>query len=195
MTIAVSGTIPTYADVSDIVEALVHTEGRKYPIPGMDHEDIAQEIRLECLRVLEFYNSDRIGPSPYKFLQTCVRNKIYNMRRGIWVPNNPPCARCPLWDRQNRLCTIDEIGCEKIVQYRDSMATKADLKRPASLEIDVNDNTQESAMDAMLLDQSIRDALPTHLLAPYDALINGLKITSRQKKQIRDIVTNIINHA
>lgn len=195
MTLAASGTTLTYAEISDTVESLVHTEGRRYPIPGMDHEDIAQEIRLECLRVLEFFNPERIGPSPYKYLQTCVRHKIYNMRRGIWVPNNPPCSRCPLWDKHNRLCTIDEVGCDKIVEYRANMAKKADLKRPASLEVDVNDDTQESAMDAILLDNSIRDALPTHLLAPYEDLINGKPIPSRQKKQIREIVTGIINNA
>lgn len=194
MTVATSGT-PTYVDVIDIVEALVNTEGRKYPIPGMDHEDIAQEVRLECLRVLEFYDPERIGPSPYKYLQTCVRNKLYNMRRGIWVPNNPPCARCPLWDRQNRFCTIDEMGCEKIIQYRSSMATKADLKRPSSLEIDVYDDAQENHMEAILLDNSIREALPDHLIASYDALINGRSVTPRQKKQIRDIVTSIVNNA
>jgi hypothetical protein len=75
------------------------------------------------------------------------------------------------------------------------MALKAELKRPASLEVDVNDDTQESTMDAIILDQSIRDTLPKHLLAPYENLINGRKIASRLKKQIRDIVTTIINNA
>jgi len=195
MTVATSGTTPTYADVSDIVEALVNTEGRRYPIPGMDYEDIAQEIRFECFRVLAYFDPNRIGPSSYKYLETCVRNKIYNMRRGIWVPNNPPCARCPMWDRQNRCCSIEEIGCEKIVQYRTNMAKKADLKRPTSLEVDINDHTQESQMDAIILHNSIKDTLPEHLLQPYEALIQGKKITSRHKKQIREIVSSIINNA
>jgi hypothetical protein len=60
--IALSG-LPAYNEISDIVEALVNTEGRRYPIPGMDHEDIAQEIRLECIRVMQHYDASRIGPS------------------------------------------------------------------------------------------------------------------------------------
>lgn len=196
MTFAVScsGT-PTYSDISDIVEALVNTEGRRYPIPGYDHEDIAQEIRMECLRVLPFFDAARIGPSPYKYLQTCVRNFLYNMRRGIWVPNNPPCVRCPLWDRIRRTCTIEEVGCEKIVQYRENMAAKADLRKPTSLEDDVLDNCQDEETEAMLLDTSIRDALQPRLIPYYNKMIVGDKIPARIKREIRLIVTEIINNA
>ena len=195
MTFAVASGAPTYSDISDIVEALTNIEGRRYPIPGYDHDDIAQEIRMECLRVLPYFDSSRIGPSPYKYLQTCVRNFLYNMRRGIWVPNNPPCVRCPLWDRIRRTCTIQEIGCEKIVQYRENMAAKADLRRPSSLEEEVLDNYQDDHSEAMLLDHSIRDALTTRLLPFYEKMLVGDKIPVRIKREIRLIVTEIINNA
>ena len=187
--------IPTYEEVSGVIESIVHTEGRKYPIPGQDFEDTAQEIRLECIRVLQFYDSNRIGPSPFKFLQTCIKNFLYNQRRGIWVPNNPPCVRCPLWDRERKTCTIDEIGCDKIIKYRKNMATKADIKCPISLEIDVTDITPEQHMDSILMDQSIRNALPDKLIPYYEKLINGRKIPNNLKTQIREIVTQVINHA
>lgn len=196
MTFAVAASgMPSYANISDIVEALVNTEGRRYPIPGYDHEDIAQEIRTECLRVLPYFDATRIGPSPYKYLQTCVRNFLYNMRRGIWVPNNPPCVRCPLWDRLRRTCTIDEIGCEKIVQYRDNMAAKADLRKPLSLEDDVLDHGQDEQIEAMLLDQSIRNVLAPRLIPFYDKMLLGDKIPARIKREIRLVVTEIINNA
>ena len=192
--VAVSGT-PSYADVSDIVEALVHTEGRKYPIPGLDFEDIAQEIRLECVRVLHFYDADRIGPSPFKYLQTCIRNFLYNQRRGIWVPNNPPCVRCPLWDRVRKTCTIEEVDCEKIVLYRGNMATKAAIRQPSSLSIEVTDHGQEEELQATLLDQSIRQALPENLIVYYEKMIIGDIVPPRVKKAIRDIAMSVINHA
>jgi|SRR6185436_1416775 len=194
LVVCVSGT-PSYSDINDIVEALVYTEGRRYPIPGYDHDDIAQEIRMECLRVLPHFDAARIGPSPYKYLQTCVRNFLYNMRRGIWVPNNPPCVRCPLWDRIRRTCTIDEIGCEKIVQYRENMAAKADLRKPISLEDEVLDNGQDEQTEVMLLDQSIRATLPARLLPYYEKMIIGDKIPARTKREIRLIVLEIINNA
>jgi len=194
LAVAPSGT-PTYDDVAGVIEALVHTEGRKYPIPGMDFEDTAQEIRLECVRVLKFYDPTRIGPSPYKFLQTCVRNFLYNQRRGIWVPNNPPCVRCPLWDKVRKTCTIEEVGCDKIVEYRENMSIKADLKKPSTIESDVLDSIQEAEFEAMLLDQSIRQALPLNLIEYYERMIIGEYIPVRIKHQIRDIVTSIINNA
>ena len=187
--------MPSYNDISDIVEVLIHTEGRRYPIPGYDHEDIAQEIRVECLRVLPFFDMTRIGPSPYKYLQTCVRNFLYNMRRGIWVPNNPPCVRCPLWDRVRRTCTIDEIGCEKIMHYRENMAAKANLRKPSTLEDAVLDHRQHEQIDAIVLDRSIREALPDRLLPFYDKMLVGQKIPARNKREIRLIVTEIINDA
>lgn len=187
--------VPTYTDISDLIEVLVNTEGRRHPIPGLDHDDIAQEIRMECLRVLPYFDEKRIGPSPYKYLQTCVRNFLYNMRRGIWVPNNPPCVRCPLWDRVRRTCTIEEIGCDKIVQYRENMAAKADLCRPMSLENDVLDNHQDEKTEAMLLDQSIRSALLPRLIPFYEKMLAGENIPARTKREIRLIVTGIINNA
>lgn len=192
---SVSSGIPSYADVADVIEALVYKEGRRYPIPGMDLEDIAQEIRLECIRVLQFYDATRIGPSPYKYLQTCVRNFLYNQRRGIWVPNNPPCVRCPLWDKMRKTCTIDEVDCDKIVQYRQNMATKAALRQPNSLEFDVSDDLHEQEMDAIVLDQSIRNALPENLIVYYDRMLLGETVPARAKKQIRDIATGVINDA
>lgn len=186
---------PSYADVADVIEALAYQEGRARPIPGMDFDDIAQEIRMECIRVLHFYDASRIGPSPYKYLQTCVRNFLYNQRRGIWVPNNPPCVRCPLWDKMRKTCTIDEVDCDKIVQYRSNMATKAALRQPNSLAFDVTDNQQEQELDAMVLDQSIRNALPEHLIDYYDKMLIGQKVPARAKKQIRDIATGVINDA
>lgn len=197
MSVSVSGVYspPTYSDVAEIIEALVFTEGRRFPIPGMDFEDTAQEVRMECVRVLEFYDPARIGPSPYKFLQTCVRNFLYNQRRGILVPNNPPCVRCPLWDKIAKTCTINEIGCDKIVFYRENMATKAALKSPMSLDVEITDSIQEQEMDVILLDQSIRSAMPQNLVAYYEKLKLGEAVPARAKKQIRAIATEIINNA
>lgn len=189
-----SGTLK-YEDVANIIEAIINTEGRKKPIPGIDFEDTAQEIRLECIRILPFYEADRIGPSPYKFFQICIKNFLYNQRRGIIIPNNPPCVRCPLWNNINKICLINEVGCQKIIDYRENMATKASLISPHSLDVEILDNCHEDTIDASLLDQSIRECLDSDLLIYYDNLINGKNIPNSIKQQIQLIVTNIINNA
>jgi len=191
--VAASGTL-TYDDLESVIEAIVHTEGRRYPIPGLDHEDIAQEIRMECLRVMKHYDASRIGNSPYKFLQVCIRNFLYNMRRGVYVPNNPPCVRCPLWDKVRKLCVIDEIGCEKIVQYRENMAIKAALRAPASLEVEITDG-EGLDHDAWILDESIKTALPAGYLDYYTAMKEGRhnEVPARIKRQIKAIVREVLD--
>ena len=196
MSFALASGVFGYAELEPVIEAIIHTEGRRYPIPGMERDDIAQEIRLECLRVMQYYDATRIGNSPYKFLQVCVKNFLYNMRRGIYVPNNPPCVRCPLWDKIRKTCVIDEIGCEKIVQYRQSMATKAALRAPASLEVEVTDGEGLDA-DAWMLDESFRAALPPAYLKHYQAMKEGRadEVPPRIKRHIRTIIKDILKDA
>lgn len=187
-------TLP-YQKVSGIIESIVFTEGRKRPHIGNDFDDVAQEIRLTCLKALDSYDATRIGPSPFKYLQTCTKNHLYNMDRGTFVPNNPPCVRCILWDRVNRKCEENEEGCEKILQYRKRMASKAALKNPShNLEDNYNELKVHGDVDSFLLDNSIRQALPKYLLIDYVKLINGSadKVSMRHKSQIRKIVKRLI---
>ena len=196
MSFVLASGIMGYAELQPVIEAIINTEGRRYPIPGMERDDIAQEIRLECLRVMQFYDATRIGNSPYKFLQVCVKNFLYNMRRGIYVPNNPPCVRCPLWDKVRRTCIIDEIGCEKIVQYRNSMATKAALRAPSTLEVDITES-EGLDIDAWTLDDSIHSKLPPAYIKHYHAMKEGRgdEVPARIKRQIRNIVKEVLGDA
>lgn len=194
-------TIPSsplsYEDVEEIVEALVQIEGRRYPIPGLGMEDIGQEIRFECSEVLSSFDPDRIGPNPYKYLQVCVRNRLYNMRRGVYVPNNPPCVRCPLWDKGLKRCKIDEVGCQDIVDYKKRMETKAQLRAPAGLNHDQVCSRTDGRLElaAKLLDQDIRSVLPKNLLPEYVKMItgHGSEVSSRNKQRVREVVRKLLS--
>ena len=187
-----------YHDIEGIVEALVFTEGRRVPIPGMAFEDLAQEIRLECLRVLPTYERQK-SPVPYKYLQVCVRNRLFNMRRGVYVPNNPPCARCSLWDKEFKLCKISEVGCRDIVDYRRSMDKKASLRSPSALNEDASSADIRSVLEleARILDEDIRSQLPRELLPDYIRIISGhgRNVSQRQKRRIRDFVQKMLDDA
>lgn len=203
-----SGTL-SYSDITNIVEALIYTEGRRFVIPGIDFEDIAQEIRLECVRVISDYDPSRIGPVPFKFFQICVRNRLYNMRRGIYVPNNPPCVRCEFWDKNSKSCLINELNCQEIIDYRKGMATKAAIRTPKSLPENKNVNAQDFAgndiidyksgmsIEAKILDEDIRSVLPKSLIPKYEKMISGheAEVSIRDKKRIRLIVKDLIKDA
>jgi hypothetical protein len=201
--LAVSGAV-TYGQITEIVEALVCIKGRSVHIPGFGPEDIAQEIRTECFKAISKYDDTRIGPNPYTFLDRCVHNHLYNMRRGIYVPNNPPCIRCPFWDKANKTCTIDEmdpddrtIPCRKITQYRQNMLTKASLKGPSTLENDPYDNNVSVDSDYIDLHESIREYLPNHLKDSYELMAVGRSdlVTHNHKKQIRELVRIMLDNA
>ncbi len=193
----ISGVL-VYSEVQGVIEAIVHTEATRYTalLPNMNREDVEQEIRLECLRVMSQFDSTRIGDSPYKFFQTCIRNKFYNMRRGIYVPNNPPCSRCHFWNKSTRSCLIEEEGCDKIVTYRKNMAIKASLNAPAAIEACSPSNLQGSIDNGVdfMLDDLIREALPKELTKSYSMLKSGLShlVTQSHKTKIRKIVRGIL---
>jgi hypothetical protein len=196
MQVSASGFLE-FGSYEQTVEAIIHSEGYKNAIPGYSQEDIAQEIRLECWRVMKFYDPQRIGPYPYKFLQVCIKNFLYNMRRGTYVPNNPPCARCPMWDKYAKKCIVNEEGCESIVEYRKKMAIKANLKSPAPIEFEINDNKFELDEGGFVLHESIINKLPENLIPYYKKMINGDKkgIPVKSKKEIRKIVKELLQDA
>lgn len=184
-----------YAQVSGIIEVLVHKETRRLSRFAPDKPDLEQEVRLACIKACQLYDPNRIGPSPYQFLKTCVRNHLYNLSRGKYVPNNPPCSRCPLWDRANKVCIIKEEGCEKIKVYREHMATKAALHKPDNSGHEVLDARQGSDTDeSFMLDASIREVLPPHLVEPYQRMIDGYssEVPAKIKAQVRKIVRNLL---
>lgn len=194
MTIALSGT-PLYEDYVDVVEHLIRTEGRSFLFPGLDRDDIAQEIRVECVRVMNKFDASRIGPSPYKYLKQCVKNFLFNMRRGIYVPNNPPCIRCPYWSKYNKTCLIDEVGCQKIVDYRHNMSRRAAIHNPGVLDAEVLDDSVGANLDAVVLDESIRNMLPESLVNDYGKMSDGRgnEVPSKNKRVIRQIVQELLD--
>lgn len=184
-----------YSQVSGIIEALVYKETRRLARWAPDRPDLEQEVRLACVKACELYDPNRIGPSPYQFLKTCVRNHLYNLSRGKYVPNNPPCSRCPLWDKANKVCIIKEEGCEKIKVYREHMATKAALHKPDNVGHEILDSRMGSHTDeSFILDASIREILPPALLAYYDQMLNGRtsEVPPKIRTQIRKIVRNLL---
>jgi hypothetical protein len=194
MTVAASG-IPIYEDYADVVERLIRTEGRSFLFPGLDQDDIAQEIRVECVRVMNKFDASRIGPSPYKYLKQCVKNFLFNMRRGIYVPNNPPCIRCPYWSKYNKTCLIDEVGCQKIVDYRRNMSRRAAIHNPGTLDSEVLDYSVDASLDAVVLDDSIRDVLPESLVSDYLKMSDGRgsEVSAKNKRAIRQIVQELLD--
>jgi len=173
-----------YESVQDLVETIVSMKKAKYNFPGVDPEDLGQDIRLECWRVLKKHNPHKEGKSLFHFVARCVDNFLYNQFRGIYLDNNPPCLRCPDYIKETKSCAIDEIGCDRIVSYRDRMARKRAIASPLSYNAHLDaDGDQDFTHHASMsvgsltgvtdLDDTIRTDLDEALIPYYEQMLRG----------------------
>lgn len=192
--IRASGTIASEPEISGVIEVIAIQESRMAGRSRMEIDDLQQEIRLACVKALDKFDPTRIGPSPYAFLKRCAKNHLYNLNRGTYVPNNPPCTRCPLWDKVGKKCSVDEEGCDKIVEYRKNMEAKAAIKHPDHLGSYDTVDASNGAVDAFILDSSIRDTLPQSLIQDYNLMLQDRanEVSSRNRSRIRKLVRTLI---
>jgi len=186
----------SYYDIEDIVETIVNMKKRKYNFPGTDPEDLAQDIRLICWESLKKFDSAKLGKSVFHFVARCTDNALYNKFRGVFLDNNPPCLRCPDYIKETKGCKIDEVGCDRIVSYRDRMARKRAIAAPLSYNAHLDSDTESdfthhksmsvgSATGVCDLNNNIRQTLDNDLIPYYDRLIHGDDIPTHYRKMIQ----------
>jgi len=174
-----------YDNAQDLVETIVSMKKAKYNYPGVDAEDLAQDIRLMCWEALEKkFDPNKLGKSVFHFVARVVDNGLYNKFRGIYLDNNPPCLRCPEYIKNTKSCAIEEIGCDRIVAFRDRMSRKRAIASPLSYNAHLDaegdqDFTHHSSMSVGSLtgicdlDDTLRVGLDEVLLPYYDKMLNG----------------------
>ena len=175
----------TYDNAQDLVETIVSMKKTKYNYPGVDPEDLAQDIRLMCWEALEQkFDSAKLGKSVFHFVARVVDNGLYNKFRGVYLDNNPPCLRCPEYIKETKSCAIDEIGCDRIVSYRDRMARKRAIASPLSYNAHLDtegdqDFTHHASMSVGSLtgvcdlDDTLRSELDDVLVPYYEQMLRG----------------------
>lgn len=197
-----------YEDASALVERIVLLKKNKYRFPGVDPEDTAQDIRMICWEALSKFNPSKMGKSLFHFIARCVDNRLYNQHRGIYLDNNPPCLRCPEWNKAQKICEIDEIGCDRIVQYRNRMSQRRAIAAPTSYSaLDDAESVSESKIPASmttasttgvtdLVDQ-FRLAVRDDLRSYYDLMIDGrmAEVPAHIVKQIQAQIREAISKA
>jgi len=189
-----------YHSVSGVIERVVnhYVYVRRTRIPDMDAQDIAQEIRVKCIQALESnqYDPEKSNGSPYNFLHRCIHNHVYNLRRGTWVPNNPPCVRCDCWDKKERKCTaVDgEDDCAKMQKYRDAMRIKASLRTPIGFDKYCTEGRaiEFGSIEELELDDLIINRLPQKLCNEYMKLRRGEAVKNKKKNELKRAILAIL---
>ncbi len=170
---SVSG-IP-YEDASSLVETIVSLKKSKYRFPGVDPEDTAQDIRMICWEALSRFDPSKMGKSVFHFVARCVDNRLYNQFRGVYLDNNPPCLRCPEYNKATKTCEIDEIGCDRIVQYRDRMARRRAIAAPTSY------SSLDEEGEALSEGTRVPHSLTTGSLTGVTDMSDGFRLALREE--------------
>jgi len=187
-----------YSQTSGVIDNIIHHYLiiQRITIPDMDAEDIAQEIRFKCIQALlsPKFDPDKVGTSPYSFLHRVIHNHVYNLKRGVWTVNNPPCVRCEYWDKDVRKCLAQVNHCDKMLAYQDDMQKKAALRTPVGFEKDYVENQafEVSSIDDYILDDHVISRLPENLRSFYIDLKKGLDIPHLIRKELRRRIMRII---
>lgn len=174
----------TYENQVGLVETIVSLKKQKYKFPGVDPEDTAQEIRIICWEAISRFQPAKMGKSVFHFIARCVDNRLYNKYRGVYLDNNPPCIRCPEWDKVHKECMIDEIGCDRIVAYRDRMSRRRAIAAPASYSsLDDSEGSEEHKLPKAMtigsltgvtdMNDQFRLAVREDLRSFYDMMVDG----------------------
>jgi len=191
-----------------MVETIVSMKQKKYNYPGVDPEDLAQDIRLLCFEAIEEkYDPSKVGKSVFHFVARHVDNRLYNKFRGVYLDNNPPCLRCPEYNKKEKSCNIDEVGCSRIVQYRDRMARRRAIDAPLSYhsrpQDDENDdflNNESLSVGSLTgvldLDETLRASIDPDLLDAYTLMSNGSsdQVPAHIRQKVQDSVREILKH-
>jgi len=199
-----SGIYELYQTNQDLIENLVKNKtSRCLNFPGETWNDAAQQIRLICFEALVKFDLKLNTPKVlYGYLAKCVDNRLYNIYRGLYLDNNPPCNRCELWEKTSKTCLVLASGCERIISYKERIKKKRQLYNPQSLGTvfahDDDDTTphifyEDTSNSAWELDMSIRDVLSQELdgddlLYYYDKLKNGDSIPKSKQKRLQELL-------
>ena len=88
-----SGIGLAYELVADDIERLVSMKVGLYSIPHFDRDDIAQEIRMVCVKALAKYDETKNHSTPFHFLARCVDNRLRNSLRKLKIDTGTKAKR------------------------------------------------------------------------------------------------------
>lgn len=127
----------TYEDIEDIVEYLVRTKCYNYSFDCFEPADIAQEIRIICLKALKHFDVNRVEEDKWKnFFGRCVDNGLKNLKRDRYIRTTSPCkSDCELLHGDEHL--NGDLGrvCKKWIKFRKTLQRKINIRHPVPIDL------------------------------------------------------------
>jgi len=190
----------TIEEVGKIIEGIAQTKGRQHQkIAYLDSEDIAQEVRIKCIKSLPRYDPRLSGAKLGTFLTVCAENRIRDIRRSLLYKHNKPCFRCPMWDqdaykRGEHDCVAfrNKMACGKFARHERYVQVKLSANHPISID---EARIEDAPQDANSFDDDfirfIYSNLPEHL----HALFKELEISNFEMKSLKPKARSMLQEA
>lgn len=185
----------TYNDIIDIVEYLVKTKCRNYTFDCFEPDDIAQEIRLICLKSLNHFDSEKVEEEKrVNFFGRCVDNALKNLKRDKYIRYSSPCpGDCELLHGDDE--ELSKI-CKKWFRHQQNLQRKINIKHPVSLELfgELTDSKFEEQIEINDLKKYLIERIDKSLRSALVAIMSGNKksVSIRDRKKVQACVERIL---
>lgn len=180
----------TETQVLAIIENIVDSLACKYRMPGLDRDELAQEIRVFCLEALPRYDGSK-GSLDALLYQHC-RNRLLNLMRDRVRRHDAPCKECamgrPCWDGK---------FCARFEQWQRRNRRKQDLAGALPLDntaerVDAYDHGDADIKDVLrLIDRELDPELRADLLR----MRSGVNVPNSRRQEVEQAVQAILERA
>lgn len=191
-------TKPTYNDIEDIVEYLVRTKCRNYTFECFDKDDIAQEIRMLCLKALPKLDTARPRDKWVNFFGRSVDNGLKNLKRDRYVrasfPDKKRLEGLDSNDQSENAQKLrlkwqkhqENIKCKLAIKHPSSIDGLADLIRNGKLDNELIYNE----LEGYLLEKADED-----IMEPLRLILSGKigEVTKNEKRRVQAFVRKILD--
>jgi len=189
-----------YEDITEIVEYLVRTKSRNYTFDCWTEDDIAQEIRIICFKVLDHFDVKRVKPDKWRnFFGRCVDNGLKNLKRDNYIRSSPPCkGDCGFLHVEERTNADVGIICKRWLRFKRNMRRKIRVLHPIPIDVigdSVRDLNVDNEVEARDLQEHLISQMPNELKVSLTKMLDGRskEVSRKDKQKVRECVDRVLN--
>lgn len=187
-----------YNDIHDIVEYLIKAKSAKIKTIGIyDPDDIAQEVRVKCFKVIHKFSSSK--GSAMNFFGVCIDNSLTDLIRRHTLRRSNVCFYC-LFNIKGVCQYYEDIDkCEKYSRFLANKKNKEViclLRGNSDFEWGEIVGKKHSEVNSYNIESKISDVrefLTEESKVAFDALMNNVDIGSEQEKLLCQEVKYVIS--
>jgi hypothetical protein len=186
-----------YKDIEQIIDTVARAKAHQYgSVSYLDQQDLIQEVKIKCWKVLNSYNPDRKNANLLTFLSVCADNRIKDLRRILVYKHNKPCVRCIHHSKGKCTKFKKRMECKQFEQHE--MRIKNKLSCSNTVDI-CGHNVYDKKSERFIEDVDFYDFIYTHLPQHLHQLFDQLRdanfdfrvLKPRQKKMMRCLLAEI----